>query len=307
MIDRLRRWIAFLLLTNKSFRFFRWFGVYVAPVHFYSPIPDIRELDQQPKLWTAASAMPGVKMNPEEHSEFMTKALSQFVGECEFPTHATTFPHEYFVRNSYLGYVSASAMHCIVRHYHPRRIVDIGAGFTTRVFAHAVLMNAKLGFPAKLDAIDPYPSSVLLQGFPGLTTVLAKRAQDLDIDFLTQLDANDILSIDTSHVVRTGGDVNYLYLEVLPRLKPGVLVHIHDIFLPFEYPRTWLHRRSFWNEQYLLQGFLCYNSAFKPLWGQKYAESVLQEEYELLFHGKTDYDDNFDSYSFWMQRIASLD
>ncbi len=295
----LRNWLSFLI-----FRVCRRFGLHVTPIHFYSPIPDIRELDQKPGIWTHASDMAGIHLDRENQSRFMSEVFAPYVEECQFPVQATARPHEYFRRNSYFGYISATAMHCIVRHYHPRRIIDVGAGFTTRVLANAALINAELGFPTQLIAIDPYPSSVLLQGFPGLTRVMTTEVQDIDVSFLTQLDADDILSIDTSHVVRTGGDVNYLYLEVLPRLKPGVVVHIHDIFLPFEYPREWMRSRRFWNEQYMLQGFLCYNSAFESLWGQKYAESTLREEYDLLFRGKTSYEDNFDSYSYWMHRVA---
>lgn len=304
LINWLRHWIAFLLLTNKSFRFFRWFGVHVTPVHFYSPIPDIRELDQRPQLWQIPSAMPSVEMQQKAHLEFMTAVIGRYIHECSFSIQATKVPYEYFIRNGYFGYVSAAAMHTIVRHYRPRRIVDVGAGFTTRVLAQAARMNAEDGFPPELIAIDPFPSSILRNGFPGLTHFLEKAIQDVDISIFTSLEADDILSIDTTHAVRTGGDVPYLYLELLPRLKPGVVVHIHDIFLPFEYPREWIARRLFWNEQYLLHAFLIYNTTFKPLWGQKYAEMVCQEEYARLFERGLSFEDNFNSYSFWLKRVA---
>lgn len=304
MIDRLRRWVAFLLLTNKSFRFFRWFGVFVTPAHYYSPIPDIRELDQRPQIWKLPSDMPGVDMNREAQRQFMTNVLGQYVDECDFPAHATASPHEYFTRNSYFGYVSAAAMHCIVRHYRPRRMIDVGAGFTTRVLARAARMNADSGSPAHLIAIDPYPAPILREGFPGLTCFLEKAIQDVDIGLFAELQAEDILSIDTSHALRTGGDVSYIYLELLPRLRPGVLVHIHDIFLPFEYPREWIRRRYFWNEQYLLHAFLAHNLAFKPLWGQKFAEVACQDQYAQLFQRGLSTADNFDSYSFWLRRVA---
>lgn len=304
MINHLRRWIAFLLLTNKSFRIFRWFGVHVTPVHFYSPIPDIRELDRRPELWTRSSEMPGVEMNAPEHIRFMVEVLEPHIGECAFPTQATTLPEEYFVRNGYFGYVSAAAMHAIVRHYRPQRIIDVGAGYTTRVLARAALMNVNDGSPSELIAIDPFPTPILRQGFPGLTLFLEKPIQDVNSDLFTALEANDILSVDTSHAVRIGGDVSHLYLEILPRLRPGVLVHIHDIFLPFEYPRQWIRQRYFWNEQYLLHAFLVHNVTFKPLWGQKYAETVCSEEYVRLFGARSGQENNFDSYSFWLKSIA---
>ena len=87
------------------------------------------------------------------------------------------------------------------------------------------------------------------------------------METFTSLRENDILFIDSSHVCKIGSDVQFEFLEILPRLAPGVVVHVHDIFLPFEYPKTWVkdwHR--FWNEQYLLQAFLCGNREFEVLW-----------------------------------------
>ncbi len=102
--------------------------------------------------------------------------------------------------------------------------------------------------------------------FPGIRFPDREKAQDLDSDFFSQLNSNDILFIDISHAVKIGGDVDYLFLEVLPRLKPGVIVHIHDIFLRFEYRRDWvMDEFCFWTEQYLLQPFLTFNSEFEVI------------------------------------------
>lgn len=95
--------------------------------------------------------------------------------------------------------------------------------------------------------------------------------QDVPIEELTRLDENDILFIDSTHVLKIGSDVHYLYLDVLLRLKKGVIIHIHDVFIPEEYPRDWVVRdHKFWNEQYLLQAFLAFNDSFEILWASNY-------------------------------------
>jgi hypothetical protein len=90
-------------------------------------------------------------------------------------------------------------------------------------------------------------------------------ATDIALEEFAALDAGDVLFVDTTHTVKTGGDVNYLVLEALPALSPGVLVHFHDIFLPWEYPRLWLEKELYWAEQYLLQAFLAFNPRFEVL------------------------------------------
>src|SRR5207247_5820903 len=100
------------------------------------------------------------------------------------------------------------------------------------------------------------------------------------------LQSGDVLFIDSSHTVKIGGDVNYLFLEVLPRLKPGVIVHVHDIFLPFEYPREWVRDDfRFWAEQYLLQAFLTFNSEFQVLMANNYLNHSYAKVLRRAFQG----------------------
>jgi hypothetical protein len=115
------------------------------------------------------------------------------------------------------------------------------------------------------------------------------------------LEDGDILFIDTSHVVKTGGDVNYIYLEILPRLKNGVIIHIHDIFFPCEYPKWWVvNRLLFWNEQYLLQAFLAFNSHFQILFANKFMDLKYFEDIQSAFPQAPFY---HTGQSLWMQKI----
>ena len=118
-----------------------------------------------------------------------------------------------------------------------------------------------------LTAIEPYPRPFLREALAGRGTLIADKVENVPVRRFEELERDDILFIDSSHSVRIGGDVVYEMLEILPRLRPGVLVHVHDIFLPQEYPKEWvLDRFVFWNEQYLFQAFLAFNDHFETLW-----------------------------------------
>jgi len=150
----------------------------------------------------------------------------------------------------------------MVRYFKPRLIIEVGSGFSSLVMGRAAAKNGN----APLVCVEPFPREFLRERFPGLQTLVERNVEQIDLEFFSQLRSGDILFIDTSHTVRIGGDVNYLFLEVLPRLNPGVIVHVHDIFLPFEYRRDWvLDEFRFWTEQYLLQAFLTFNSEFEVL------------------------------------------
>ena len=150
--------------------------------------------------------------------------------------------------------------------------------------------------------IDPYPNEVLKRGFPGLSRLIPEKVQDVPISEFMTLGDNDILFIDSSHVLKTGSDVHYEYLEVLPRLNRGVIVHVHDIFLPAEYPREWvLGEHRFWNEQYLLQAFLAFNESFEVLWAGSYMHLRYPEELETAFSSYRR-EETWPK-SFWMRRV----
>jgi hypothetical protein len=166
----------------------------------------------------------------------------------------------------------AAALHCMLRDLCPRRVVEIGSGLSTLVAAAALTRNrTETGRAAELITIDPYPAAMLQAArLPGWR-LLAEPVQDVPLGFFAELGPSDVLFIDSSHVLRIGSDVQYELLQVVPRLRPGVVVHFHDIFLPDEYPRHWVMReRRFWNEQYLLQAFLSFNEAFAVLWAGAY-------------------------------------
>ena len=247
-------------------------GLYVAEIHFYQPVPDVRELKQRKDIWENESTLIGIEINVSRQLDFVRRVFPSFEKEYRFPVQQTNVPFEFFIGNDTFGPVDAEVAHSMVRHFLPRKIIEIGSGRSTYLLARACLLNKeKSGIETELLVVNPCPNATLLRGFPGLSSVRQEKCENVELDFFLQLSAGDILFIDSTHVVKTGGDVNYLYLEVLPRLASGVNVHVHDIFLPREYPREWvLKSRRYFSEQYLLRAFLLFNYAFEVLWCGSY-------------------------------------
>jgi hypothetical protein len=192
----------------------------------------------------------------------------------------------------------------MIRHFKPRTIVEVGAGNSTYVSARACLMNQKDGNISDLVAIEPYPNDILKRGFPGLSTLITKKVEEVPLSFFSRLAENDILFIDSSHVARIGNDVPFLYLEVLPRLSKRVLVHIHDIFFPCEYPKDWVLRdRRFYSEQYILQAFLCFNRTYEVLFSNYYMNLRFPDKMESVFRTPREFREYHFPSSFWMKKI----
>src|SRR5262249_5831168 len=153
--------------------------------------------------------------------------------------------------------------YALIRHFRPKRIIEIGSGNSTVLAAAACMTNQKeYGAAPRLTAIEPYPNEILKKGLPGLTELIDQPLQKVDLGLFQTLEEGDILFIDSSHVLRAGNDVELEYLEIIPRLKPGVFVHVHDVSLPRRYPKCYFDQQLFWNEQQLLQAFLAFNSRF---------------------------------------------
>jgi predicted O-methyltransferase YrrM len=257
-----------VLEDPRFFPFFEQRGYHITPNHFYQPIPDTGSLPAA--LWEKPSELVGVELREAEQLALLERFAGKYRAEYEaLPRGPTSVPHAFYLRNDAFGSVDAEILYCMVREYAPRRLFEIGSGFSTRLSAQACRVNAeRLGVECELVAFEPYPSEVLRAGFPGLTRLEPVKAQDIPLTEFSRLEANDILFIDSSHVLKVGSDVQVEILEILPRLKPGVVVHFHDIFLPAEYPKPWiLEHRRFWTEQYALQAFLTFNDRFEVLWG----------------------------------------
>ena len=272
----LARWLPVGIMRDKAF-FDLWqeAGYHVTPVHFYEPIPDSRSLP--PSLWEHPGEMVGVRFEDDVYLHLLTTFRKAFFGEySSFRLDPSTNPHDFYLNNGFLSAGDAEILYCMVRHFKPRRILEIGSGYSTLLMIQALRANL-LEYheqSPRLTCMDPYPRP-FIRGIEGSTPDLVHfketSLENLGWETFTELEANDILFLDSSHVVRIGSDVNKLILEVIPRLKPGVMVHLHDIFLPEEYPEIWVKQMGrFWGEQYLLQAFLAFNQQFEILWPGAY-------------------------------------
>lgn len=277
-------------------------GFHVTRVTYNYPIPDTRQLKQ--KLWEKQSALLGVDVNETEQINLLLSFSSKFKEEyMNFPTNQTTDPHQYYADNGTFVGIDGNILYCMIRHFKPKRIIEIGSGYSTRLSAQAILKNKEKdpSYECELTAIEPYPSEVLKAGFPGLTRLVTDQVQNVSLEEFEKLEENDILFIDSSHVLRIGSDVQYEILEILPRLKKGVIVHLHDIFFPLEYPKDWITKEMrFWSEQYVLQAFLMFNESFRVLWTGAYMILNQPKIVENFFGSQVD--NPYTSGSFWMQR-----
>ena len=264
-------------------------GFHVTPAHFYAPIPDTQSLPET--LWSKPGELVGIDMNESMQLDLLRNHFPRFRDEYE------NFPPELsLTERTPFRDTDALVAYCMVRHFQPRRIIEVGTGSSSLVLGQAAAKNES----STLICVDPFPSELLRnRTVPALQSLIESKVQDLDVEFFSQLESGDILFIDSSHTVKIGGDVNYLFLEVLPRLSPGVIVHVHDIFLPFEYRRDWvLDEFRFWAEQYLLQAFLTFNSEFEVLLANYYLNHYHSEHLQAVFPNLP----RWIGGSFWMRR-----
>lgn len=246
-------------------------GYHLLRKHFYLPIPADEDIPSG--YWEKQSELIGIDMNEQGALELLDGVFPRYMGEFRnrFPLESPGDPRLFYLINGGYMAIDAHVYYAMIRHFKPRRIIEIGAGNSTLLGGVACLENQReTGHAVDYTAIDPYPQSILEKGVPGLTRLLTMKVQDLNPDLFTSLEAGDILFIDSSHVLRSGNDVEYEYLEILPRLAPGVLIHIHDISLPRHYPKVYYDNQLYWNEQYLLQAFLIFNTRLTVLWAGNY-------------------------------------
>lgn len=237
-------------------------GLQVVPKTFYSPIPDLKALPAG--VWDRRSPLRGIHFDLDEQVAWIEGSIAGAMREFSAPEQATR-PDEYALDNDSYGRVGADVLHGVVRGLRPRRIVELGSGRSTLIMAAAAARNADEGVETELRAFDPFPS-VAHRGLRGLAALEPVKAQDVPDDVFASLRAGDVLFVDTTHTVKVDSDVNRIVLDVLPALASGVIVHVHDIFLPYEYPREFAERSGLhWAEQYLLQAFLAGNDGYEVL------------------------------------------
>jgi hypothetical protein len=239
--------------------------------HFYSPVVDPAELDAT-RLWPEHPQILGIDFNETSHERILREVFPRFMPDYDYPEtlEETSELKQFYTRNTEFGWLDSRTLFVLLREWKPQRLIEVGSGFSTLLAADVNLRF--LDGATEITCIEPYPRAFLRQGVPGVARLIEDKVQNVSLMEFERLQAGDILFIDSSHVAKTGSDVNFIYLDILPRLAKGVRIHIHDIFLPHDYPRQWVidENRS-WNEQYLLRALLMHSNAFRVLFGGSYA------------------------------------
>jgi Methyltransferase domain len=232
---------------------------------YYSPIPDLSRLSED--VWMRRSALGGLDLATDLAIEFVERELGPMIAELDVPVQDPGVPGEFFLSNQGFETVDAELLYAMVRALRPRRVIELGSGYTTLLINLASRRNAADGIDTSHEAFDPFPRPHILgDELPAPSTLTPISATEVPLEVFSSLESGDILFVDTTHTVKLASDVNFIILDVLPVLAPGVVVHFHDIFLPWEYPRQWFAEMHwYWAEQYLLQAFLAFNQSFEIL------------------------------------------
>jgi predicted O-methyltransferase YrrM len=230
--------------------------MHVKPYTYDSAIPTRFDLNLE--QLKQKRVLPGFSLH-ESKILALVDRLSVYASELKDVPLEKTGGAEFWFNNSSYQDGDAASLYCMIRHFKPRRIIEVGCGFSSRVMSIAARKNASEGSPIHCQFIEPYPTErMLMDRLAG--PLLEKKVQDVSLDVFQELDSGDMLFIDTSHVLKTQNDCCYEYLQVVPSLKPGVLIHVHDIFTPYDYPAEWiLHNQFAFNEQYALECLLSGN------------------------------------------------
>lgn len=260
----------------------RW-GYHIRPIHYYEPLPDFRSIT--PEQINRRRTYRGIDFRWEQQLALLEELVAY---------RDELLQVEFDFNNEYFSGFDAAVYYSLIRHVKPQRIIEIGGGHSTRIADKALALNGR----GELTCIEPFPEARLNSAQLNIE-LIPKQLEAMDPEFFSSLEDNDFLFIDSSHTVKFGSDVYHAFLEILPRIAPGVWVHVHDIFFPHDYPAEWLiNRRLALNEQYFLQAFLSFNHDFRV---------ALSNHWLCLDHVNDTarvWPNTLCPSSFWMKRVA---
>ena len=243
---------------------------------FYSPLVNVTDVIQRgDTFWHPDPQDLGIDFHAHEQAALLA-ACAPFLTQYSYPVKgvADAKLDTFYDGNSQFSHLDARMLFALMQLWRPARIIEVGSGYSTLLMED--VNRRLLGGTTQITSIEPYPRPFMqLLGKRGIT-LIEQKLQDVSFDHFTGLQAGDVLFIDSSHVVKTGSDVNALVFDVLPRLSAGVRIHFHDIFLPHEYPKSWVCEGRSWNEQYLVRALLQFGANhFRVLFSSAYASTCL--------------------------------
>ena len=291
-------------------RLFGLFGLNVVRrTDYYSTLPVLDELQRNRARWDRPSQLPGVRVDVVAMKDRLAALADAWEGD--FRSGAGDY-----LANTRAGFgpgypaFDARTLYYLLREQKPARYLEVGSGLSTYYATLAGKRNAREGAPLSITCVEPYPYPALSE-LPGFE-LIEGFVQDVPVSRFAELRDGDVLFIDSSHALKIDSDVAYLFLEVLPRLSPGVYVHIHDVPFPYNVPYpadTWLFGERwpvYWNEAMIVQAFLAFNSAFEVLLS---TPLIRDSDEQFLIDRYPDYlpvvtDPNPPS-SLWLRRLPS--
>lgn len=270
------------------------------PGHFHSPIPNCKEVSAKSAVIfdRTAARCAGIDLREEKQLELL-ELLSGYYEDFPFTT-TRSEELRYYYPNQIFSLADALIVYAMLRHFEPRNVIEVGSGFSSAAMldVNDAFLDRSVGF----TFIEPDPDrllGLLTREDQRRHTIRAQQVQEIALEVFEALDAGDLLFIDSSHVAKAGSDLCYIVFEILPRLRPGVIVHFHDIFWPFEYPEHWiLEEGRMWNEAYVLRSFLQFNEAFEVL----YFSSFLAERHADLLRQRMPLGLEGDTSSLWLRK-----
>lgn len=255
----------------------------VVPANFYSDIPSLAEIESSFEFTVADGPYndPGV-FDRDRMNAFLT-IIDRYADEFDPPVEGDIqAPQGYFWRNPAFSYSDAMAYYCILRHHRPNRVIEIGSGFSTLVALRALQENGA----GEVCCVEPFPMP-WLQRLASRVDLVREKVQALPPSFFNErLSDGDLLFIDSTHTVKAGSDCLHIYLRLLPALTARLMVHAHDIYLPFPLPRSQFDRHVYWTEQYLLYAYLLDNPRTSVVYGSVYDKRFLSSGLERLMRGR---------------------
>jgi predicted O-methyltransferase YrrM len=273
--------LPYISHLNRELRKYK---TWYPPGHYYNPQVDPKAIEafSDQVFDTSKKSVHGIDFREQAQLELLDELLPYYK-EVPFPVEQTS-GFRYFLGNGIFSYSDGIFLYMLMRHFRPKRIIEVGSGHSS-----AVMIDTNERFldnGVSLTFIEPYPErlySLLKDSDKTKNRIYELPIQQVPLSTFAELEAGDFLFVDSSHVSKTGSDVNFIFFEVLPRLKSGVIIHFHDVFTPMEYPKSWVMKKDSWfgfNEIYILRAFLMYNPDFEIIMFNTFLEEHHEEWFQ---------------------------
>lgn len=290
-------WDAIETLRRTPFTEIQKAGYHFQANDYYSPLNDVEYLKSNLDLWKNRPSPSVIDWSAEDQL-ILAQKIGNYAEELrDIPESHPEGKVGFCWNNPMWSNTDALVQYGLLRELKPNRIVEVGCGWSSLMMQRALERN---NTPCQVTQVEPFPNPSLFKLYPKDWQLHKVPLQRAPFEIFESLQAGDICFYDGSHCSKAASDVNWFFFEILPRLAPGVIIHIHDIFLPDDYPQLWIFERGqTWNEQYLLQAFLMHNRDYKILIANAFLCKTHRKALEETYRGIRPISGG----SFWMKKL----